>query len=355
LQKQFCHNQIGVLYIDKTEVISQKQKHILTILADGQFHSGTELAKALMVSRSAVWKQIDSLSEYGVLCNAVNGKGYRLEQPLELLDSQTIYQALDQTSKAVLNRLEIHDHIDSTNNYLMQHAVAGQDTGFACFAEFQTEGKGRRGRHWVSPFGKNIYLSVLWRFAQSPAYLAGLSLAAGVAVIRTLQQSGIAETGLKWPNDIYWQSKKLGGILVEVTGESAGPCCAVIGIGLNLNLSPQDAQAIDQPWTDLYTVAQHNRTAVTRNRLASVLLNNLLQVINDFAGMGFSGFVEEWRQYDCLYGQEATLYIGKQQLSGIVRGIDESGCLLLESGEGKLQAYASGEVSFNQSRREPVN
>lgn len=307
-----------------------------------------------MVSRSAVWKTIESLAEFGISCSAVNGKGYRLEQPLELLDSQIIRQGLDDTTKQLLSRIEVHDLIGSTNNYLMQQIQTAPSSGYACFAEYQTAGRGRLGRQWISPFGKNIYLSVLWHFAQSPAFLAGLSLAVGVAAIRTLQQLGIAQTGLKWPNDIYWQGKKLGGILIEVSGESAGPCSAVVGIGLNLCLSRQEAQNIDKPWTDLFTVTQQGGAVPTRNRLASVLLNNLLPVINDFAVAGFSGFIEEWRKHDCLYGQQATLYIGKQQIAGIVRGINDSGCLLLET-DGRLQAYASGEVSFNRLNRESVN
>ena len=114
-----------------------------------------------------------------------------------------------------------------------------------CFAEHQSAGKGRRGRQWVSPFGSNIYMSILWRFQQDGiACTAGLSLAVGVAVIRALKTYGFNEVGLKWPNDIYCQGKKLGGILIEVSGEADGPCAVIIGLGLNLFLPEIQGQTI---------------------------------------------------------------------------------------------------------------
>ncbi len=236
--------------------ISDKQKKILILLADGEFHSGTELADALGISRSAVWKQLNGLAELGLQHSAVSGKGYRLDNSLELLAASKINEAVNDQTAALISSLEIHDQIDSTNRYLVERSQNNALSGAVCFAEYQTAGKGRRGRQWVSPYGCNIYLSILWRFQQGPAAISGLSLAIGVAVIRALKQHQIDDVGLKWPNDIYSQGKKLGGILVEVSGETDGPCAAVIGLGLNLFLPESQAQGITQAWTDLSKISR---------------------------------------------------------------------------------------------------
>lgn len=327
--------------------ISDKQKKILSLLADGEFHSGTELAAELGISRSAVWKQLSGLSDFGLQHSAVSGKGYRLDNTLELLAASEINEAVDDRAGALISSLEIHDQIDSTNRYLVERSQNNAVSGTVCFAEYQTAGKGRRGRQWVSPYGSNIYLSILWRFQQGPAAISGLSLAIGVAVIRALKQHQINDIGLKWPNDIYSQGKKLGGILVEVSGETDGPCSAVIGLGLNLFLPETEAQGITQAWTDLSKITGQNR--LSRNKLAGILLNHLLPVIAEYEGVGIQAHLDEWRSYDCLTGKSATLFIGQQQFEGIVQGIDDNGMLLIERPDGQVQTFASGEVSFSGS------
>jgi BirA family biotin operon repressor/biotin-[acetyl-CoA-carboxylase] ligase len=327
--------------------ISDTQKKILTLLADGEFHSGTELADALSISRSAVWKQLNSLAELGLAHSAVSGKGYRLDQSLELLELSKINETVNDQARALISSLEIHDKIDSTNRYLVEHSQNNALSGSVCFAEYQTEGKGRRGRQWVSPYGCNIYMSILWRFQQGPAAISGLSLAVGAAVIKALKQHQIDDVGLKWPNDIYSQGKKLGGILVEVSGETDGPCSAVIGLGLNLFLPESEAQSIAQAWTDVSKIT--GRTRLLRNKLAGILLNHLLPVIAEYESVGITAHLDEWRSYDCLSGKSATLFIGQQQFEGIVQGIDDNGLLLIKRPDGSVQSFASGEVSFNGS------
>jgi len=327
-------------------LISDKQKKILSLLADGEFHSGTELAELLGVSRSAICKQLSGLAALGLHHSAVSGKGYRLDKPLELLESSKINAVLNDQNKVLIPTLEIHDSLDSTNSYLMEHSRNNAESGFVCFAEHQTAGKGRRGRQWVSPYGSNIYVSMLWRFQQGGiTSTAGLSLAIGVAVIRALKLYGINDVGLKWPNDIYSQGKKLGGILIEVSGEADGPCAAVIGLGLNLFLPEHQAQTITQAWTDLTQVS--GEIPVLRNQLAGTLLNEMLAVVNGFEMDGIKAYLDEWRSYDCLKGKAATLFIGQQQIEGIVEGIDDKGLILIKKPDGLVQAFASGEVSFS--------
>jgi BirA family biotin operon repressor/biotin-[acetyl-CoA-carboxylase] ligase len=328
-------------------VISDKQKKILALLADGEFHSGTELSDILGVSRSAVWKQLNGLAELGLQHSAVSGKGYRLDKPLELLDRLEINEAVNDQARALISSFEMYDQIDSTNNYLVERSHNDAPSGSICFAEYQTAGKGRRGRQWVSPYGSNIYLSILWRFQQGPAAIAGLSLAIGVAVIRALKQHHVNDIGLKWPNDIYSQGKKLGGILVEVSGETDGPCAAVIGLGLNLYLPEAEAETITQAWTDLSKIVGQDK--LFRNKLAGTLLNHLLPVIAGYEGVGIKAYLDEWRGYDCLKGESATLFIAQQQFEGVVQGIDDNGMLLIKRPDGNVQIFASGEISFSGS------
>ncbi|MEI7995275.1 MAG: bifunctional biotin--[acetyl-CoA-carboxylase] ligase/biotin operon repressor BirA [Methylococcaceae bacterium] len=329
-------------------LISDKQKKILNLLAYGEFHSGTELADALGVSRSAICKQLKGLSEIGLNHAAVSGKGYRLDRPLELLARDKIIASLSGQNNAIISKLEIHDTLNSTNSYLVEHSHNNAPSGFVCFAEHQTAGKGRRGRQWVSPYGSNIYLSILWRFQQGGvAGTAGLSLAIGLAVIRALKQHNINDVGLKWPNDIYSQGKKLGGILIEVSGEADGPCAAVIGLGLNLFLPETQAQSITQAWTDLTKISGENQ--FSRNQLAGTLLDNILSVTNGFETVGIKAYLDEWRRYDCLKGKMATLFIGQQEIEGLVEGIDDNGLILIKKLDGTIHSFASGEVSFNTS------
>ncbi len=327
---------------------STNKKSLLQILSDGEFHSGTQLAEKLALSRSAIWKQINVLEEHGIDIIAVNGKGYRLQSPIELLDKSRIILLLPVSIRQHISVLEIHDHIDSTNSHLsaLTHNKP-ESSGVVCIAEQQTAGKGRRGRQWVSPFGRNIYLSILWKFQEGPASLSGLSLAIGVAVMKSLKIHNIENAGLKWPNDIYWQQKKLGGILVEVSGESNGPCSAVIGLGMNLHLADHEASEIEQDWVDIQQILG-TPAQISRNQLLATLIEQLLLVISDYSEQSFAEYRDEWRRYDCMQGQQVSLFFGEKIINGIVEGISHDGLLLLRTQDGKIQGFASGEVSFRR-------
>jgi BirA family transcriptional regulator, biotin operon repressor / biotin---[acetyl-CoA-carboxylase] ligase len=328
--------------------LTDKQKKLLSLLADGEFHSGTVLAENLAISRTAVCKNLTQLAEtLDLTLLAVSGKGYRLDKAVELLNREKIITALNEQSRIFIQSLEIYQQIDSTNHYLVEQTRQQPTTGWVCLAEQQTAGKGRRGRTWVSPFGHNIYLSLAWQFPQGGvAALSGLSLAVGVAMMRALTAQGIHGINLKWPNDIYAQGKKLGGILIEVSGEADGSCNAVIGIGLNLFLPEAKAQSITQAWTDITQLT--GQRPLFRNELAAGLLNQLLPVVAEFESLGLKSYLEEWRQYDGLTGRAATLFIGQKTIAGTVLGIDDNGLLLMQRHDGTVQAFASGEVSFSE-------
>lgn len=315
---------------------------LLRLLADGRFHSGVALGDALGVSRATVWNDVQALKNIGIDAYAVRGKGYRLAEPLELLKVEEILDALPSPVRAALKRLEVHLEISSTNTYLLEQAQRGAPAGWACLAERQTAGRGRRGRTWVSPMGGNIYLSVLWRFNSGAAVLSGLSLALGVAVAEALHAAAVPGVELKWPNDVVWQGKKLAGILVEMAGESAGPCYVVAGIGVNVAMAADAVHAIDQPWVDIATITG---TAPARNLLAALLLQHVLLALQAFDRDGFAGFLPRWRARDAYADKEAMLHLPQQTLRGRVDGIDAQGALLFAH-DGSTRAYASGELSL---------
>ena len=249
---------------------------LLPLLADGEFRSGQDLAEALGVSRTAVWKQVNKLaSETGLVIDSVKGRGYRIPGGIELLDAEQVTAALQPLASRLLTSLVLLESVDSTNAEALRRAEAGDSSGLVCSAEQQTAGRGRRGRQWVSPFASNLYLSLLRKFDQGAAALEGLSLAVGVAVARALEAAGMPAVQLKWPNDILFDGAKLGGVLLEMIGDAAGPCKVVIGVGLNVVMPAEAARGIDQDWTDIRSVAgsAHPR----RNALLAALLNELVR------------------------------------------------------------------------------
>lgn len=325
----------------------QHRSQLLRILADGQFHSGEVLGSTLGISRSAVWKILKTMPELGLDVQAVPRRGYRLSEPLELLDKDNIVNALTPAGASLLSKLEIHEDIDSTNRLMMQRAVEGADSGHVCLAEQQQDGKGRRGRRWTSPYGCNIYLSFLWRFAQgAPEALSTLSLVAGVTTARVAEKFGIAEVGMKWPNDILVDGRKLGGILLEFAGENSGPCYIVSGIGVNYRMPSEAGSEIDQPWTD---ICSHSKK-VSRNHFTAVLMDELLSAYDKFHTQGFEPFMQDWQRLDVCRGQMVVLQVQDEHIIGRAEGIDEQGALLLKTESG-VKRFSYGEVSLRTMRQ----
>ena len=238
---------------------------LITLLSDGQFHSGEQLGEQLGISRAAVSKHMAALKELGLDLFSLTGKGYRLAVPMALYD-QVQLQAL-----APMAPVHCFSVIDSTNQYLFER-VNQLSAGESCLAECQTAGRGRRGKPWVSPFGCQLILSMYWRLEQGMAAAMGLSLAVGVAVVEALESLGYPGVELKWPNDLYYQGRKLAGILVEMSGSAGASCHLVIGIGLNLAMPSQQGEKIDQAWSELRQVQPE---LVDRNQLAACVLLHL--------------------------------------------------------------------------------
>lgn len=313
---------------------------IMAELASGQYRSGSALAKMLGISRTAIWKHIQRLEDYGLEVFAVSGKGYRLAAPLQLLDQQLIQSAV---LGDFYQRVEVMSSIDSTNRQLREWANQGAESGTVLLAEHQSGGRGRRGRAWVSPFACNLYASILWRFADIPHGLGGLSLAIGVAVVEALESMGIHGVQLKWPNDLLYNERKLAGILLEMSGDPTGSGHLVIGVGINVAM-PQHGTVdeITQPWTDLQQI--HN-DKICRNQLTISLLRQIGLMIEHYQQSGEQYWVARWNQLDAMRDRRVTLRSPSSENHGIAKGIDESGALLLEQDD-VIHRIHSGEVSL---------
>ncbi|KGE02918.1 bifunctional biotin--[acetyl-CoA-carboxylase] ligase/biotin operon repressor BirA [Pseudohaliea rubra] len=322
------------------------QADLIRRLADGEFHSGEVLAGELGVSRTAVWKQLAHLEALGITLESVRGRGYRIPGGLDLLDAAAVQAALPAEAAALVAGLDIVDSVDSTNAALLREAPGPVGRGRICAAERQLAGRGRRGRSWASPFARNLYVSVGWTFAQGAAALEGLSLAVGVALAEALEELGLAGVALKWPNDLLAGDAKLGGVLIELSGDADGPCRVVVGMGLNVRM-PAAASTIDQPWTDLATLA--GGTAPSRSRLLAAVLGRVLPLLAGYGSAGFAPWQARWEALDAFAGAPVQVLSGETRLAGVARGVDERGALLLETATG-LRPIHGGEVSL---RRQP--
>lgn len=311
---------------------------VLKRLSDGDFHSGETLARDLDVSRASVWNALNEAAEYGVEVARVHGRGYRLSGPLDWLDANRINVAVADHGLEV----RVVDVCASTNADMLRAAESGARSGAVLAAELQTQGRGRLGRTWYSGVASALTFSLLWRFDRSVAALGGLSLAVGLAVAHALLARGI-DVGLKWPNDLLWQGRKLGGILIEVRGDSLGPCTAVIGVGLNVCLQDDLKTQIDQPAADLNDAGAG---AVTRNDILINVLTQLAAVLTAFDRQGFAPLRDEWVRHHAHQGLAVTLSSPDgSTLHGIARGVDEQARLLIETESG-VRAIHTGDVSL---------
>ncbi len=308
--------------------------HLVSILADGEFHSGEQLGAQLGMSRAAINKHIQTVRDWGVDIFTVPGKGYSLPSPIQLLNEEEILAALPE------GRVNVLPVIDSTNQYLLDR-ISQLTSGDACVAEYQQAGRGRRGRKWFSPFGANLYLSMYWKLDQGPAAAMGLSLVIGIVMAEVLQKLGAEDVRVKWPNDLYLKDRKLAGILVELTGKTGDAAQLVIGAGINLKMREPAADSIDQGWINL----QEAGVNIDRNQLTATLLQELRSALRQFEVEGLPPFITRWRKLDNFLDRPVKLLIGEQEIHGIERGIDQQGALLLEQ-DGVIKPFIGGEISL---------
>ncbi len=332
---------------DPNALANARRQRLLVLLSDGAFHSGEKLAKRLRISRGGVWKIVSALRELGIEIESVPRQGYRLPRAVDLYDEDAILAAASPQAQQALVRTDVLLTVDSTNRFvtdLGEELQAGRAQ--LCVAELQNAGRGRRGRSWMAPFGSGICMSFGWQFAEAPPTFSALSLAVGVAVVTALRSLGAADIALKWPNDLVWQGRKLGGILIEMRAEAEGPAHVVIGIGINvrmpaairLQLAEQRAALV----SDLHDIMREGTP--NRNAVVGAVASELVAMLRQFAVEGFAPFERAWRSLDTLANAPIKVINGTQTTLGIARGVDADGTLIVDV-DGDLRRFASGEVS----------
>jgi BirA family biotin operon repressor/biotin-[acetyl-CoA-carboxylase] ligase len=319
------------------------KRPLLALLAQSEPRPGAWLARALDATELEIVNGIEQLRALGIDID-VSPRGFRLEQGnrLELLDADAIRVALGKESAGRLRRLEVLFEVDSTNTRLLGQSAPPAAVADAAIAELQHAGRGRQGRRWISPFGASLALSLAWTFPEAAPVDASLSLAVGVAVSRALGGLGARGVLLKWPNDVWFENRKMGGVLVE-TKSSGGTAHVVVGVGLNLYLSETSRRLIG--CDGLAGLDEACRSPIGRNALAAALLDQLLSMLPLFERHGFKAFRDEWRALDALRGRPARVLLAQGTVEGIACGVDEDGGLLLEK-DGHLDKFMSGEASL---------
>lgn len=317
---------------------------LLAELSAEHFTSGVALAKQFDVSRSAISDALKDASDAGIEIFSLTRRGYRLAEPIDLLDIDAIRRTMGDKSRRL--DVDILPTVGSTNTELLARAAAGAGSGTCIATEIQTAGRGRRGRVWQSQFAASLTFSLLWRFEKGAAALGGLSLAVGLSLVRALRGAGVHDAMLKWPNDVVVNGEKLAGILIETQGDMLGPTAAVIGVGLNVRLSAALKQSIDQPATD---VASQRDVRVSRNQLLAAMLLELVLVLDEFSEHGFKFFRDDWLKLHALQAQIVTLHRSRlTDCEAMVKGVAEDGALVVEflDQPGIAQILSSAEISI---------
>ncbi|MDQ2962776.1 MAG: biotin--[acetyl-CoA-carboxylase] ligase [Pseudomonadota bacterium] len=317
---------------------------LLRRLSDGEVHSGEALAAASGISRARVSQLLKEADAAGLSLERTRGHGYRLSDTLPFLERDAIVAALGERAAGL--SVEVADILDSTSSELARRAAVSDIDRHLLAAEWQTAGRGRRGRSWIAVIGGSLSFSLGWRFEQGAGFLSGLPLVVGLALARGLEGEGFSGVALKWPNDLVHGAAKVGGILVELSGDALGPSLAIIGVGLNVRLPATLRSEIAQPVTDLATVARGR--AIDRNALLARIAAEMATVLEVYAGAGFAPLRAAWQRRHALQKKSVRVLLPDGgTVRGEVVGVDADGALILES-SGRRLRFVSGEVSLRR-------
>jgi len=316
----------------------------LHILSDGNFHSGEKMAADMGCSRVTVWKSISELKSLGINIFSVKKKGYRLPKKISFFNIENIQRELGELNQFI--NLELLNVTDSTNKYLNSSANVKPHASVV-IANIQTKGKGRRGRSWQASVGESLAMSILWKFDKGASGLSGLSLVVGVAIQRLMKKIGINNSFLKWPNDLLILEGdtyfKLAGVLIELQGDLESRCSAVIGVGLNYDLSSDILKNIDQPATN---IKKYLNSDMDLNQLSAILIKEIINALSEFENNGFLSVRDEWLSYNAF--KEKTISFiksGGELITGQIVDIENDGALKILQNNGIYETLISGEVS----------
>lgn len=327
----------------------EKIQVILTLLSDGQFHSGQSIAQKMNVSRTAVWKLIKKIQSWQLEVFSIQGKGYQIPGGLELIDSTRLFESM-QKQQSLFQQVTASVCVDSTADCVAKKWQQNPGVGCVYIAEYQTKGRGRKGQPWISPFGANLYFSIGIELPLGLSALGGLSLAIGISLANALNPITNQVIKIKWPNDLLVNDKKLAGILVEASGDHHDTSFLNIGVGLNWNMQAHQANQIDQPWVNLKPLL---KSGMSRNDVLEFLLCAIDCGLKKYLSQGFSVFKRSWPSISYSYGKPVRVLQNSannnaQEIFGIEAGIETTGALKLQT-EHKVKIFHSGEVSLRKT------
>lgn len=305
------------------------------------FISGDHIAGELGVSRTAVWKYMNQLERYGYTIEKSKGKGYRLVLVPDKLYGWEVDRF--RSSARIGSKIVHRDVVDSTNNYAYKQALTGEAEGTCVIAEVQEKGKGRLGRKWSSPEGKNVYLSVILRPSIHPSLIYPATFLSSLAVADTIQQLTGLEATLKWPNDVLIGPKKISGTLIELSTEAEMVKFVIIGIGLNINMDVKDLDSEIRSKATSFLI--ETKKTWERSRVCGILLTNLELYYEVFKNDGPRAICDIWQERARIQGKYLEINQMGEIFKGIAKGIDKDGAILLEI-DGITKKILAGDVNF---------
>ncbi|WP_010681126.1 biotin--[acetyl-CoA-carboxylase] ligase [Acetivibrio cellulolyticus] len=324
------------------------KKEILTKLKENpsDYISGESLSTVLGVSRTAIWKNINELKEEGYIIESSPKKGYRLNQNSDVVNAFEISE--DLKTKVLGRNIAHFGKIDSTNNYAKKIALEGCEEGTLVVADFQTSGRGRLGREWNSSDKKGVWMSLVLRPDIPFEEVQIITLAASIAVVRALKEVAQIEAGIKWPNDIIINGKKVCGILVEMNMEIDRINFLVLGIGLNVNQKVNDfPDELKDKATSLRICMEEtldNQKLLKRSELIRAILLKFEEIYDKVNSGAFEEIISEWKKYSVTLGKEVSMTYKDKQCIGIAEGITRDGKLIVKCEDGTVKEVLSGEV-----------
>lgn len=317
---------------------------VLKLLSHKEFVSGQKIAASLSISRTAVNKHITTLKHYGIDIYQVRGKGYKLAKPVELLSTDAIAQALIPISGLNASNTFYFPVIGSTNDFLCDNKLFNKFPLALCVADYQEQGRGRLGRRWQSSMGANLTFSMSVSFKLPIQRVSTLSLRVGVAIAEAISQLVSVDIELKWPNDLYYRGRKLGGILIQLVGGAKGQTSAIIGIGINIGSQPANI-------TTEYGVTSLNEIAnlqVSRVDLLANIIAMLQKQFQQLSDAQEQDFIAQWSKYDMLANNPLEFIQQQSKESGVGMGIDANGGYKVKMADNEIVTLYGGEISIRK-------
>ena len=318
---------------------------LVRALREEEFQTVAQLSAALKIDEATVAGHLRQLEQDGLPLECAGDHGFRLCEEITPIDAENLVEELEKAAFAYARQVEILDTVDSTSDWLSRQQSGGADIhGKACITEFQSAGRGRRGRNWQGSPYCHLMFSMGWRFQKEAVEMTGLSLSVGVAVADSLRNLSGAPVGLKWPNDLWCGDRKLGGILVDLNTASKPDTQAIVGIGINLHEPALEHFDPGQPVTDLASNAQGELPS--RTSIIAVVMTAVARSLDRFGQHQFGGDRERFNALDVFAGRKVQTSSGETSLEGIGQGVDELGRYRLRFSNGSVETIISGDLSL---------